>query len=127
MTESDIQKADPTLRKKITWLLLLIFVAGFSASRLLAVYLEAAGDDIQLLTDRLHHAVYLLTVAVLPALYFSFYLWRVSRRVLSESRFPPTKMAVIKDTPIRTGVSARRRGYFMGAIAIMLGAARYTP
>lgn len=38
-----------------------------------------------------------------------------------ESRFPPLGMPVIKDTVIKTGVSARRKAYALAAMSIIIG------
>ena len=121
MTEQEIQKADAVLRKKTIWSAGVILVVCLLANRALSGYLGAAGDDIDLLTQRVRHAVYMLALAVLPILYFSFYFLGLARRVIAEGRFPPTGMSVIKDTAVQSGTQARRKGYFLAVFSITLG------
>ncbi len=48
------------------------------------------------------------------------YLMNLGRRILSENRFPPTGMKVLKDTPVVTGRAARIRGGTILALALVM-------
>jgi hypothetical protein len=51
---------------------------------------------------------------------FGLYLFALGRRAVRAERFPPPGVAVIRDTPVLTGVQARRRGAFIQTIATVL-------
>jgi hypothetical protein len=48
------------------------------------------------------------------------YLMSLGRRILSENRFPPMGMKVLKDTPVLTGRAARIRGGTILALALVM-------
>ena len=48
------------------------------------------------------------------------YLVSLGRRIMSENRFPPTGMKVLKDTPVLTGRAARKRGSAILALALVM-------
>lgn len=123
MVENKVQKADLALRAKTFRYVLGIFVLAMLVKHLLVGYLEGAGDDMELLIARTYHAVYILAFAALPAIYFSYYLWRLARLTLAQSRFPPNDTLVIKDTVIRQGQAARRLAYVLATFSILLGSA----
>ncbi len=70
-----------------------------------------------------------LTAAVLGAALlmliagFTTYLWRIGARILRSSRFPAPGMAVIRDTIVLHGPSARRRGHLLQWLGVLLSLA----
>lgn len=48
------------------------------------------------------------------------YLMKLGRRVLSENRFPPQGMKVLKDTTVLTGRPAQTRGRTILALAVVM-------
>ena len=65
----------------------------------------------------------LLSVALVsaPLLALASYLWRVGARTIRAERFPPPGFAVVRNTRVLRGQSARRRGRPAQALAAATG------
>ena len=54
-----------------------------------------------------------------PLVGLAAYVWRLGTRTLSEERFPPERMAVIRDVVVMRGAEARSRGRLFHAIGVV--------
>lgn len=54
-----------------------------------------------------------------PLIGLAAYIWRLGTRTLREDRFPPERMAVIRDMFVMRGAAARSRGRLFHAIAVV--------
>jgi hypothetical protein len=72
-------------------------------------------------TERVRWALALLGFAGgLPMAAFAAYFWHLGSSVLRAGRFPPPGVSVVRDTWVRTGPEARRRGRVIRLFALVL-------
>jgi hypothetical protein len=120
-----IQSADPGARRRAIILacatILLAVAAYVVADRWLA---DAAARSTAEARAAIAAVLRWGTAAVATmAAASGLYLFLLGRRVVSGRRFPPAGMAVIKDTRVIEGRSARTRGFIIQALALTLMAA----
>ncbi len=112
---TEIQKADPWARRRAVITLVVVALIG-GATLLLFEHFRPALED-WIGQDPAHRAprvaVFLagfVALSSVPLLAFAVYLWRFGGRVVAAERFPPPGFAVVRDTPVLRGPTARGRG-----------------
>ena len=71
-------------------------------------------------TNRLKMFALLASLGMLPFAAAAVYVFRLGQRIVRAERFPPPGTTVVRDTVVRHGDAARRRGRLMQALAIFL-------
>jgi hypothetical protein len=114
----DIQKADPLARRKVLRWLLPLAVVGLA----LAAGLTGLANiiDPRHLGGLVIGAVVLLGLIGVAMLWPLGRLWRIGRDATLQARFPPAGIAVMRDTRIHRGPSARRHGAQLRRLAELL-------
>jgi len=114
-----LDRADQKERMRWVGILLLMAIAGGAA----IVWLLPA------LTGRLESAdperalkILVITLALLfiPFVLAGLIIMGLARRTLVSGRFPPPGVKVIKDTVVLRGSDARRRGYILMVLGLLL-------
>lgn len=114
MSESEIQKADPTARRTALILLLVGAAIGVVLSLNLEGWLKANGELI------LSRPWILCVPLTLPILIGAGWAWMFAGRIIESRRWPPAGTRVIKDTKVEEGDVAVKRGTVIRAIAVLL-------
>ncbi len=124
----EMQAADPARRRRVLGLLAVVGLLAVIWVLCLQVHLvdlrELAHSDAAeaaartLAASRLFFAAIAAGAAVLAA-----YLGRLSWRTLASRRYPPPGMRVISDTRVARGPRARRYGWGLLALAVVILAA----
>ena len=123
-----IQAADPELRRKVLGLLTVLGLLAVLGVLRLEAYLVDLGA---LAASSPHEAaakalsvsrLFLAAVAAL-AVVLAAYLGRLSWRTLAVGRYPPPGVRVIRDTRVVRGPRARRYGWMVLALALLILAA----
>jgi len=124
---SELQRADPAVRRQLTWLVIvgtlagLLLILGFQRYR--ASLREWIGSDPRHAADRITLALVILAVLLsAPVLAFAVYLWTYGAAILRAQQCPPPGYRVIRDTPVLMGRTARVRGHVFRVLAVCLGA-----
>ncbi len=123
-----IDVADPERRKKVLGLLVLVsLLAVFGVLRLDAYLVElrelAATDPAAAAAETLAVSRLFLAAIAGGAAVLAVYLGRLSWRTLANRRYPPPGMRVISDTRVVRGRRARRYGWGLLALAVVICAA----
>ena len=113
MSQPEIIPADKRLRRRTIVLTVALGVVGLIGMVWLKVQLwgieELAEDNLPAAIEKtLWLSTIVAWVAGLSFVGMGAWLWRLGWRINRAGRFPPPGMKVIKDTPVRTGVVARR-------------------
>lgn len=123
---SEIQRADPTARRRAIFIVLVCTVLGAALAMVTQSYqgaLEAwvLGHKEDIIK---HPGVVALCffVPLLPVLACAAYLWRFAARMIVTERFPPIGAKVIRDTAVLSGRAAVIRGrllqFLVGILAL---------
>lgn len=124
---SEVQKADPTLRRRA--ILVAVFgaaigallIAGFGHFRgSLHEWLVSDPAETAFRAKLVICAAAFLLAA--PLIAFAVYLWLLGVRVVRAQQFPPPGLRVVRDTPVVAGHGAVTRGQAMQVVAVCLGA-----
>ncbi len=122
MSEREIQPADPQARHRA--LRLLVVVALIAAAtvwllqnRLDAVLETEGGPDLQATRTTL---TVISSLAGAGLVGIAVWMIALGRRIEGARRFPPPRMRVIQDTPVRRGEQAVRLAYLLYAGAAVL-------
>ncbi|MGK7910413.1 MAG: hypothetical protein AB4050_02865 [Synechococcus sp.] len=112
-----IQKADPELRRTVLLGLVGVAVLGYVARQWgLPRVMEAISDQAPAQAVRSLQAMAILAFA--PMLPIAYCIHKLARRVKTSQRFPPPGMAVIRDTKILTGETAKHLGSKLMAFSL---------
>ncbi|MDJ0704886.1 MAG: hypothetical protein QNJ46_16515 [Leptolyngbyaceae cyanobacterium MO_188.B28] len=114
-----ILKADPEYRRKCLLLYGALAAVGLALAHWGAPLLKA-----WILGKELSEAIRLLQVLLglmgLPLLLMAYYSYRLARKAIASSQFPPPGMKVLRDTEILEGPAARRKGRQLWVVSIAL-------
>ncbi len=80
-------------------------------------------SDPKELKQRLALLLYLQMSFAIPLLLFAIYLWSLGSRIVRAREFPPPGIPVVRDTPIKSGSAAVRRGRLYQVLAVSLATA----
>ena len=119
---AEIHYATPGAGKRLAVHVGLVMVAGMAVIAILQAYqpalLEWASRDPAQTRRRAQLLIALVGLIVLaPLAGFAIYIWRLGTRTLSEGRFPPEGLGVIRDVLVVRGPAARARGRLMRGFA----------
>jgi len=124
-TMSDIQKADPQLRRKMVIIAITSAIVGaglvivfriFTSSIILWI---AEDHSKTLLRAKLFFSLSILFTSI-PLIGFAAYFWKLGRLITFYERFPPPNTRVIMDTRIIRGDAARKRGKVVQLFSVLL-------
>ena len=115
----DVIKADS--RSRLMVLILVVAAVACCGALFFWVRPWAIRQLLTMEPDRAIHAIkWGLVILFLGGTPGAAYLMKLGRRVLSENRFPPQGMKVLKDTLVLTGRPAQLRGRTIFALAIVM-------
>jgi hypothetical protein len=121
----ELQEADPRAARRAVALVAATALLGAAA----VLLWEQRRPDVERwiledpdhTTERVRWALALLGLAGgLPMAGFAVYFWHLGSSVLRAGRFPPPGVPVVRDTWVRTGPDARRRGRSIRLFALVL-------
>jgi hypothetical protein len=121
----EIQRADPRLRRTTTLVLTIALLVALASIFLFQSWLgrSVATTPAAALIAQLHRGVaFALLACGLCLLLLGGYVARMATRVDEQRRWPLEQVRVIRDTPIRHGVTALRiaRWLNIGAVVLVL-------
>lgn len=122
---AEIHYATPGAGRRLAFHIGLVAVGGVALIAIMQAYqpalLEWAASDPARTRRRAQLLLALVAVILLaPLAGFAIYIWRLGTRTLSEARFPPEGLAVIRDVLVVRGPQARARGRLMRGCAVAL-------
>ncbi len=121
---SEIQKADPKLRRQLIVIVLVVAAIGSALIMLLQLNQDTLKtwivDHKEYLVAHPEVVAFVFFVFMLPLLGGAVYLWRFASRVIAARRFPPPGMRVIRDTPVLSENRALVRGRVLQFLAVIL-------
>lgn len=125
---TEIRKADPGTRRRTLLLVLATTLAGALSIDAIERYSGSLQEWLLSEPEQLTHRVGLLFFAVgsalsVPLLAFALYLWSFGAKVMAAREFPPPGQGVARDTPVRRGAPALRRGRLVKGLALCLALA----
>jgi|SRR5688572_5257903 len=120
---TEIQRADPALRRRAVVAAAAIAAAGWAAFIGLQGWLAGLrGLDPARMRESLEDAmIWGSWAALLPVAAIAILLWRYGGRVHRAGRYPPPRSRVVRDTRVVHGNEARLRGAAMRVLAVLLG------
>jgi len=114
MSEPEIQKADPSARRKALIIMLVGAMVGVPLSLNVEGWLKTNSELI------LSHPLILCATLALPLLVGAGWSWLLGCRIVASKKWPPPGMKVIKDTRVEIGDRAVRRGTAIRVLAGVL-------
>lgn len=119
----EVQRADPTTRRRALVATVLIALIGWAAYVGLQDWLGGIREfDPARQRVALEKALVWATwAALLPVALYAVWMWRYGTRVRRAARFPAPGARVIRDTPVLHGPPARLRGTVLRLLAAALG------
>lgn len=115
-----ILKADPATRRKTFVLLVGITALGYAVIQWGLPELQHYIEQSESKEEALGLLQLILVLSLLPLLPVAFFIYRIARRTLSSGQFPPPGTKVIHDTVIIEGKAAKRKGYQLMLISLLL-------
>lgn len=121
----EIKKANPTYRKKVLIYSILILIGfivlNFISQRYLNTIMEKNENNPEIAIQKLIQTIHWLSILIsVISILFSLFFARLAFYILRSQKFPAPEMEVLRDTPIKTGKSARLKGYLVLAISIIM-------
>ncbi|MBL1142696.1 MAG: hypothetical protein HND53_11755 [Proteobacteria bacterium] len=121
---TEIQKADPTARKKALFIIIIGGSVGALFLFLCSIYkvdiYNWLDNNLEFLLDHSSYVLFVLFILFSPLIIFSVYFYKFSLRIINDERMPPDNYPVVRDTKVFTGSQALSRARLLQLFSLLL-------